>query len=494
MTYDSRFNHQPEKLINPAFLCLVLSIIVHVVALKFGLPNFKSEKEVGRRKVAVIELSPEQQSRLPKLSPQLQTPDVPSDLPPIDNSEAAPSFAIPRSLIPGIGDPSQLPAINIPPPPNFNFPDLPPITDITLPPIGDVGDLPLPPEINIEDFKVDPTKIPPPSTKTPVKPNKPVENQPKPPSVATNKKPDNPTNKPAKKPPVKQNLTPKPVAKKADNSRQRIANLQQSLTNNDAGTTDEEARKNYVLWLAKVKEIEPKEIIVKGIYPRDACIRRLKGNSIFGVVVNGQGAVVAQDLLKGSNYPIFNKQGRDDVGTLVLDNKTEQPRPYRVKVQYEYDSEICPSLTLPSIRKAEDKPESQPSPEIIPESKPESQPTNNTAPESKPASQPTTNTAPESKPESQPATESVPESKPASQPATESVPESKPESQPATESAPESKPESQPATNTAPESKPESQPTSEPSLKDQLRDIKLPDRNPLDLKDVPLPEKPNFNK
>lgn len=479
MTYDSKFNHQSEKLINPAYLCLIASVVLHLAVLKFGLPSFNSEDNVEKRKVAVIELSPEQQARLPNLSPQLQTPNVPNDLPPIDDNEAAPSFAIPRSLIPGIGDPAQLPAINIPPPPNFNFPDLPPITDITLPPIGNIGDLPLPPEINIDDFKVDPTKIPPPSTQNPTQPAQP--NKPTKPESTTTENID-PEPKPNKKPKIKTNLTPKPVAKKQDNSSNRIAKLQQSLAQNDIGTSDEEARKNYVLWLAKVKEIEPKEIVVKGIYPRDACIRRLKGNSIFGVVVDAQGQVVATDLLKGAKYPVFNIQGKEDISTLVLDNKTDQPKPYRVQVQYEYDAEICPSLTLPSIRKAEEK--STPDPQSAPILEPEAQPEPTPVPEAKP--EPETQPEPTPVPETKPEPEAKPEPTPV--PEVKPEPETKPEptSVPETEPEPEAKPEATPV--------PETEPEPLPSLKDRLRDIDLPDRNPLDLKDIPLPERPNFNK
>ena len=435
MVYESKLDNQSSKLINPAQLCLIISLALHLLVLKFGLPSLKFNNDPGKRKVSVIELSPEQQARLPNLSPQLNTPNTPSinNLPPVDDSEPAAPFAIPRSLFPGLGDPSNLPPVAIPPPPNFdNLPPLPSITDITLPPIGDLSNLPLPPEIDPGESKANPTKVPPANpTKKPGQSSKPENAQQqaqKSPQTAA--KPDPRQEKPDPKPQVKPKPTPEQVAaKKVDNSQKRIANLTQSLTKSEEGTTDEDASKNYIAWLAKVKEVKPDEIEVKGIYPRDACIRRLKGTSVFGAVVNAKGEVVDLDLIKGAKYPIFNKQGVEDLSQLVLDNKTEKPKPYQVTLNYEYDPEICPSLTLPSIR-TEEKQKAAP--------------------------------APESKPEPQP------EPKPAP------APESKLEPKPA------------PASTPAPEQE------SLPSLRDRLQDIKLPNRKPSDLKDTPLPQQPKL--
>ncbi|WP_319420134.1 energy transducer TonB [Pleurocapsa sp. FMAR1] len=379
MVYESKLDNQFSKLINPAQLCLIISLALHLLVLKFGLPSLKFNNDSGERKVAVIELSPEQQARLPNLSPELNTPNTPNinNLPPIDNSEPAAPFAIPRSLFPGLGDPSNLPPVAIPPPPNFdNLPPLPPITDITLPPVGDLSKLPLPPEIEPGDFKVDPSKVSSATkpTKKPGQPSKPENAQ-----QQAQKSPQTAA-KPEPKPQVEPKPTPEKVAaKKVDNSQKRIANLTQSLTKNEEGTTDEDARKNYIAWLAKVKEIKPDEIEATGTYPRDACIRRLKGTSVFGVVVNAKGEVVDLDLIKGAKYPIFNKQGVEDVAQLVLENKTKKPKPYQVTLNYEYDPEICPSLTLPSIR-TEESQKAAPTPAPAPKPKPEPKPAPTPAP------------------------------------------------------------------------------------------------------------------
>ena len=454
MSYESQLDNQSGKLINPAKLCLLISIALHLLVLKFGLPTIRFNNDSGRREVSIIELNPEQQSRLPNLYPQLQTPDqenIPdlTNLPELDSSDPAAPFAIPPNLIPGIGDPANLPPLTIPPPPTFNLPPLPPITDITLPPIGDLSDLPLPPTVNLEDFQVEPIKLPPDFGKTPDKPvDAPTLEQPtkpvKPPTTATKPEPN-------KQPETKPQPTPEQIAaKKAADSQQRLSNLRQSLTRSEVGTSDEDARKNYIVWLAKVQDVEPDQIEITGTYPRDACIRRLKGSSVFGVVVNAQGEVVALDLIKGAKYPIFNQQGSKDLGDRILDNETGKPKPYQVKVNYEYDSEICPSLTLPSIRRAEEKQKQQTEPIPAPKPKPEPKPEPVPAPKPKPEPKPVP--APEPKPEPKPAPKPVPAPKP------------------------------------APELKPL------PSLRDRLRNIPLPDRKPVDFKDIPLPERPNFRK
>ncbi len=453
MSYESQLDNQSGKLINPAQLCLLISIAFHLLILKFGLPTIKFNNDSGRREVSIIELNPEQQSRLPNFSPQQSTPDTPdlSNLPDFDSSEPASPFAIPPNLIPGIGDSSPLPPLTIPPPPIFDFPDLPPITDITLPPVGDLSDLPLPPTINPLDFKVEPIKLPPNVGQTPDNPvDSTTPEQPsnpeKPPTTATKPEPN-------KQPEAKPKPTPEEIAaKQAANSSQRIKNLSQSLTRNEAGTTDEDARKNYVAWLAKVAEIKPNTTEIVGTYPRDACIRRLKGSSVFGVVVNAKGEVVALDLIKGAKYPIFNQQGSKDISDRIFKNDTPNPKPFQVTVNYEYDSEICPSLTLPSIRRAEEK------------QKPKTEPVPKPAP------------APAPKPEPEPTPPPIPEAKP------KPVPEAKPKPVPA--------PKPKPAP--IPEPKPEPQPL--PSLRDRLRNIPLPDRKPTDLKDIPLPDRPNFQK
>ena len=473
MSYESKLDNHSGKFISPTQLCLLLSVALHLLVLRFGLPTIRSNNDSGRREVSIIELNPEQQSRLPDLSPQLDTPDIPniSNLPEPDSSEPVAPFAIPPSLIPGVGDNSNLPALTIPPPPEFDLPPLPPQTDITLPPIGDISALPLPPQIDPSDFKADPIELPPNTGKTPPPPSdSTTERQAPQPTTTTKPKPEE------TKPEPQPRLTPEQIAaKKLADSQERIRNLRASLTETKAGTTDEDARKNYVAWLAKVEEIEPDKIEIEGTYPRDACIRRLEGTSVFGVVTNEQGQIVALDLIKGAKYALFNQQASQELGDRTLDNPTDKPKPYQVTVNYKYDAEICPSLTLPSIRNQQ-QPQSKPQPQPAPEAE--------TTPEPQPEPQP----APEA--ETTPALEPAPEA--------ETTPEPQPEPQPApeAETTPEPQPEPQPKpeAETTPEPQPEPQPKPEaqPSLRDRLRDVPLPDLDPAKFKGIPLPDRPNL--
>ncbi|MEM7594094.1 MAG: energy transducer TonB [Cyanobacteria bacterium P01_A01_bin.83] len=461
MSYESQLEDQSGKLINPAKLCLLLSVALHLLVLKFGLPSIRFNNDSGSREVGFIELNPEQQAQLPNLYPQLETPDIPDlgSLPELDNSEPAAPFAIPRDLIPGIGNSDNLPPLTIPPPPQFNLPPLPPVTDITLPPLGDLSTLPLPPEIDLSDFKVEPIKLPPNVGATPQKP--PEAAQPEQPIEQPEAQPTETEQEPEAKP----QATPQQIAaQKVAASGQRIRNLRQSLSKNEAGTSDEDARKNYIAWLTKVQAVEPEKIEIAGTYPRDACIKKLEGSSIFGVVVNPAGEVISLDLIKGATYPIFNQQASKDLSDRILPNDTGKPQPYQVKIDYEYDSDICPSLGLPLRRAEEPEPEKQqpaPQPEVKPEPTPQVKP----KPEAKP--EPT----PQVKPEPQP--------------------EVKPEPQPEPKPQPVPEPVSEPVPEPAPEPAPELEPL--PSLRDRLKDVPLPDTKPADLKDIPLPERPNFN-
>jgi outer membrane biosynthesis protein TonB len=446
MSYESKLDRQSGKLLNPAKLCLFLSVALHLLALKFGLPSLNLDDDSGAREVSVIELSPEQQSRLPNVSPQLKDPNIPgfnSNLPPVDNSKPASPFAIPRSLIPGIGNPNNLPPVPIPPPPQFDLPPLPPITDITLPPVGNFSNLPQPPKSDPSAFKVKPSKVPTLPAKTPNAVQQPQ--QPSKPSQTTAKL-EPPSNQPPNQPPNQPQPTPEQIAAiKAASSENRVGNLSQNLKKISTGTTDEDARKNYIAWVSKVKEIKPEKIEILGTYPRDACIRRLEDTSVFGVVVDKTGAVVALDLIKGAKYPIFNELASQEISNRTLENKTKKPKPYQVTVNYKYDSEICPSLTLPSIQKAE---EVQPTPPVK---------------ESTPA------------------------------PAPAPIPAPKPEPAPIPAPKPAPQPQSQPAPAPKPKPKPQPQRKPLPSLKDKLRNIPLPNLDPSDLKDIPLPKKPNFS-
>jgi outer membrane biosynthesis protein TonB len=289
-----------------------------------------------------------------------------------------------------------------------------PSTDIKLPPIGDLSDLPFPPPLD----SLDPDT----SAKTPA--TKPTPSKPptKPPETETPKAPPPETKKPE--------TPPREIAaKRQQNLNKNLRSLSGSLQKQEAGTTDEDARKNYVAWLNEIKDIKPEQLEIEGTYPRDACIRKLEGTSVYGIVVDAKGTVVAADLIKGAEYPLFNEQAIKDISDRQIENKTDKPKPLQITINYEYDSEICPSLTLPSLRR--DKP-SQPKPQPK-------------APEKPPAATETPPVKPQTTPEKPPAVTETPPVKP----------------QPKA-------PEKPPAATETPPAEPE-----KPSLRDRLRNSPL---------------------
>ena len=481
MSYESELNNQPGKFIKPTQLAFIFSIILHLLVYRFGLPTLNFKNDSGKRQVSVIELDSNQQLRLPDLYPELDIPQVPN-IPP-DDSLAAPPFALPPGLTPGIDGILNLPPVVIPPPPNFDIPPLPPLpprTNIKLPPIGDLSSLPLPPPLESLDFKPqNPTDKPADnSAKTPAKVQQPQQ--------ASSDPEPKPEAKPEKKP------TPQPspqeiAAKREQNLQREVRRISGSLQKNEAGTSNDDANRNYLAWWNRIQTDKPEEITIKGTYPRDACIRRLEGESAFGVLVNAEGTVISGALIKGSKYPIFNEQGSKDIGKADFAKLAEKVRPeseaetqakeavkpaqetkpYLVTVDYKYDAETCPSLTLPSLRR-ENKPEEDTPQPKTPAKPPEAE-------SEKPV---------EATPEKPPSEAETPNKLPES-----TTPEKPPEAAP--KPAPQSKPKP-PAPKPKPKSPSQPAPSPLPSLRDRLRDIPLPERKPADFKDTPLPDKPRF--
>ena len=364
MSFKSNINNPSNKLIRPTQIAIVISLTIHLFLLKYGFPHFAIEEDKKitiKETVPTIELTPAEQSRLPNLTPELNIPEL-NQTPLGENiSPFALSPSIPQNpnLFP------DLPSVPLPPPPSLAVPNLPPVqiplpplqslppiapplpslpplpnTDIKLPPIGDTSSLPLPPPVPSAPVEGTDKPASPPTTKPSKQPTPPTAKKPeekKPPSPPTESKPK---------------LTPAQIAaQRQQKLTQDVRELSRNLQKSTEETTNEEARKNYVAWLSLIKEVEPEELTFIGTYPRDACIRRLKGTSVYGALVNTEGEVTDLELLKGAKYPIFNQQAGRDISARNLANDTEKIKPYRITVNFEYDPEICPSLTLPSLRR-----------------------------------------------------------------------------------------------------------------------------------------------
>ena len=378
MSSKSHTNNLANRLVKPTQIAIVMSVAIHLFVVKYGFPKLVINEDNNVRikeTVPTIELTPEEQARLPNLTPEVNIPELnqtplaenispfalsPSipnnpnlfpDLPPVPLPPPPPSLAVPN--VPPVQTP--LPSLQSLPPISPPLPSLPPLpsNDITLPPIGDTSALPLPPPV--PSAPVD-------------SPDKPVS----PPTAKPTKKPE--TKKPEQKaptPPAKPEpkLSPAQIAaQRQQKLNQEMRDRSRSLQKNNIATTDEEARKNYVAWLNEVKTVEPEEITIEGTYPRDACIRRLEGESVYGVLVNAQGEVTDADLIKSAKYAVFNQQANKDIADFNLANDTGQVKPYQITVNFKYNSDICPSLTLPSLRR--DNKQKKDAPKSKPQAKP----------------------------------------------------------------------------------------------------------------------------
>ena len=352
---NPKINHKQSSdtpIISSTQIALLVSLGFHLLLYKYGFPTLlvQTKNISGQETVATIELNAFEQARLPDLDSEFAIPEFNNT--PLDG--AAPPLALPTYINPDIGDLADLPTIPVPLLPNFdNLPSY--STDISLPPIGDLSSLPVPPPL--EDLDLESLPEPPitPVEEIPEEPEPLPEENP----IAT-KAPVNSTEKPEE-----EKVTPEEIVAVREQKLQgNLQDVSKSLQKQDRGNSDEDARKNYVAWINRIKEIKPDAIIIEGIYPKDACIRRLEGTSVYGVVVDSNNQIVSSELLKSAAYPVFNQQAIKDIEKYSFGNQTQETKPYQVTVDYKYNAEICPSLTLPSLNKQ--SPTTTPKPETPP--------------------------------------------------------------------------------------------------------------------------------
>jgi hypothetical protein len=128
--------------------------------------------------------------------------------------------------------------------------------------------------------------------------------------------------------------------------------LQRSLTRNEANTSNDEARRNYLNWLAKVgRDDKPEEITIAGTYPQDACLKQLNGSTSIAILVDQNKRPIGQgELIKSSSYAVFDRQALGDALSTNFENKTRRSKIYLVTVEYKYNSEACPPVRSEGVR------------------------------------------------------------------------------------------------------------------------------------------------
>jgi outer membrane biosynthesis protein TonB len=359
--------------INSVFLFILTSLGIHAVLIFLALPTLskigqpdKQNQELG---VGVIELNAAEQSRLPSFSdPSLETPQY-SDLNSFNSSLFDTSSLPSSSYFPNT---SNMPLL--PPPPDYNstiaFGNNVPIITTTppsLPALPASKELPTLPynQSNLPNYPYNPNQT---------TPNLPSEDQrrqqldfeePQRSTTdarrwleqrsreASNNTPstDDPNGR-TQPQTIEQNSVVDPMQAHRDKIARRLT--AEAMANAEGLVKDEmneeEARKRDVDWRIQQQSARPQQITIAGTYPRAACLRKLEGQAVYGVVVNPQGQIVNSPqqpyLIKSADYGVFTQQALKDIQGQSFPNQTGQPQPYRVTVNYTYNPKVCPALAI----------------------------------------------------------------------------------------------------------------------------------------------------
>ncbi|MGL5876878.1 MAG: TonB family protein, partial [Xenococcaceae cyanobacterium] len=377
MLNNSIAGTRSKKLLHSNPIAIATSVVLHGLVFYFGLPNLMSDPLEDNssidlsRSVPTIELTPTEQNRLPDFSnalaglPILQgtTPNLPQPpglpplppIPPLPSAIAPNSNSIDPTFLPPL--PPSLSAIPLPPPPPLTPLPAEPLS-IKLPPPPPTSKLPIaknlpaPPPPNFDRGANIPTL--PPSNFNPQQPfadRLPTNNLP------ASDRQIQPTQ------PVRQNQPIAPTREQITAQRQQnlvasISELGKNLQKDEKNTSNESANKNYVDWLTKVRVAQPLVANIPGTYPKDACLRRLQGAATYGAVVDLQGNILETELIQSAGYPILNRQALRDINAQRFANQTGQLQPYRIKVSFDYNQQVCPSLGIPRSRNLEPSRES----------------------------------------------------------------------------------------------------------------------------------------
>ena len=91
----------------------------------------------------------------------------------------------------------------------------------------------------------------------------------------------------------------------------------------------------------RVQKLETEQLNINGTYPQDACLKKLEGTNVYGVLVDTKGKAIQIKLIKGSGYRVFNEHGVEAIFAKTFNNNTQQPLPYLVRVKFIYNSDVC---------------------------------------------------------------------------------------------------------------------------------------------------------
>ncbi len=486
----------PFSVFSPTTLFIAASVGIHALVLGLVLPNVKtpapSTSNENRQNVSLIELNEAEQSRLPDLSPQTFDPsdfDLPQlNLPDSTTSRIELDPSAIQSALPNLPPPPpSLPPLNYSRTPSITITprSIPPISPrrIPTPPPSYRSSLPSPPpsQSNLSNLPSLPSQRTRPNfgqLREPIPADELINRRFEPPELPQNPErvavnSPNRTN-PQENTPIQPQIDPEKIrAQQIQEQRMRrlVAQTIQganSLRYEEENTSADDAMRNNVTWMNKVGEVKPKSKNLSGNYPKAACFRKLEGTAVYGVSVNGQGRMSQQPyLIKSSGYPVLNQQALRQIQASRFENGTGQVQPYRVTVNFQYDSKVCPSVGVVEPNKPQSPSETPSQPAVAPQ---------NPAPSAiQQAPEPVESQPIQVQPAPNPsAIQQAPQPQPI-----QVQPAPKPQNQPSAPSAIQQAPKPEPV---------ESQPTQENLAPNPSAIQQAPKPDPIDIQPAPKPE------
>lgn len=358
MSYADTTRLLSSKLMQPSKVAILTSVGFHALLLGIALPkiDWSNPNKSNEGIVPIIQLNTIEQTRLPDtlVEPELDIPAFPNT--PINNNPLLnfpsvveldqdaiakiPPSPPPIKYIPQYVPPATPPQTNQLPnsPTQTNLPPLPPPIDIKTnnPPQtteNSPNDANLTP--SFPPSQVQASSLPPPSS---------TENQQSDIQQSNTAAANTDSLDQQSDGELDSNDIATAKEQKYQNLLAQLRNKQQSLRYEVNNTSDKEYRDNYLQFAQAVNNPEIESISIEAAYPKDACIQKMEGTSIYGAMVDANGQVTNLELLQNSGYAALNQQASEAINSKTFTNQTGQPKPYEVSVKFEYQPDACPSI------------------------------------------------------------------------------------------------------------------------------------------------------
>jgi len=231
-----------------------------------------------------------------------------------------------------------------------SFSDYSPVFSNNLPldPVSDLETIPLPPPLDIPP-------PPPESLPSPLKPRTtliPVTPPPNPRELIEIMNPrDDLFNSPKVSEPQiipEPEIAIQPEVTPVERENDLIASVQAkavSLKYDPSNTSLSDVAENYQRWISWQTEDNPTKIDLPGEYPRDGCIKKIQGDTQYGVLVSPEGKIINLHLIQSAGYSLLNEQAARQIEAYNF-SQAIAIQPYLITVRFTYNADLCPSLSL----------------------------------------------------------------------------------------------------------------------------------------------------